>query len=118
MIYYWNGFLLINLQLAFLCPPRRIVSDDDHQYNTDSCEHYTEGKHCQILHGKQEDTEKNPCNRNQRQSSDSERNTERAGGLGGMVPQDNNRCIDHNKRYKKREIGNICNKGNVASKYE
>ncbi len=46
--------------------PRSIVSCDDHEHNADSREHQTEGKHRQILHSEQEDTENNPCNGNQR----------------------------------------------------
>ena len=46
--------------------PRHIVSCDDHEHNSDSREHQTEGKHRQILHSEQEDTENNTCNGNQR----------------------------------------------------
>jgi hypothetical protein len=41
--------------------PRSIVSSDDHEHNTNSCEHETDGKYRKILHCEQEDTENNPC---------------------------------------------------------
>jgi hypothetical protein len=33
-----------------------------------------------------------------------------------MVSQGNNRGIDHDECYKEREVGHVCNKGNVTGK--
>ena len=95
-----------------------MVSCDEHEHYANSREHKTESEDSQILEREQENTEKNPCNRNQRQPADGAGNAKRAGGVGGAISQDNNCSIDHDKCYKKREVGHVCNKGNVTGKQE
>jgi len=94
------------------------ISCCQHEEDASSREGCAEKKDRPFLRSKEEETENDPRDREERQPADRTRDPERPGGLGGMVAQGNHRCIDSDEGDKEREIGHICDERDVTGEYQ